>query len=196
MSACTLCGKEFAAEVCPQCRGSAALARRQINQKLAKFSYPAFGGLVGMLIANFYYPMLDRNPFLVAGVGLFLLPALFHVISGIRKRLALDFDRIRSGYLYCGAVSIFVALLMVGNGAFDHSADVVVRTALVHKQAVHGKSGTSYMLRVRSWRAGRATEDLGVNARTYESVSREKGILVRMHPGRCGWPWYSGVFSE
>ena len=196
MGTCTVCGSRFGVKVCPTCGGSAALTGRQINKTLAKYSYPAFGGLAGIVIANLFYPMLDRDPFLIAGVCLFLLPGLFHVVSSFRKRLALDASRIKRAYLSAGAVSVFLALLMICNGAFDRSPATPVRTSLLYKQVVRGKSGPSYTLRVRSWRPGRATEDLGVNGRTYRSASTQKGIVVEMHLGRFGLPWYSAVFSE
>jgi hypothetical protein len=196
MGTCTVCGSQFGLQVCPTCGGSAALKGRQINKALAKYSYPAFGGLAGIVIANLFYPMLDRDPFLIAGVCLFLVPGLFHVVSSFRKRLALDVRRIQRAYLSAGAVSVFLALLMACNGAFDHSPATAVRTSLLYKQVVQGKSGPSYTLRMRSWRPGRATEELGVSGRTYRSVSAAKGIVVEMHPGRFGLPWYSRVFSE
>ena len=196
MGTCTVCGSQFGIQVCPTCSGSAALTGRQINKALAKYSYPAFGGLAGIVIGNLFYPMLDRDPFLIAGVCLFLVPGLFHVVSSFRKRLALDVNRVQRAYLSAGAVSVFLALLMACNGAFDHSPATPVRTSLLYKQVVQGKSGPSYTMRVRSWRAGRATEDLGVNGRTYRSASTAKGIVVEMHPGRFGLPWYSRVFSE
>jgi hypothetical protein len=195
MGTCCACGAEFAVQLCPKCGGT-ALTRRQINKALVKYSYPAFGGLVGIVIANLLYPMLDRDPFLIAGVCVLLVPGLLHVVSSARKRLAMDVGRIQLAYLCGGAMSIFLALLMGCNGALDHSAATPVRTSLVYKQIVRGKSGPSYTLRVRSWRPGRATEDLGVNGRTYRSVSTEKGVVVELHRGVFGLAWYSEVFSE
>jgi len=71
-----------------------------------------------------------------------------------------------------------------------------VSTSLLRKQVVRGKSGPGYTLRVWSWRAGRATEELSVDARKYRKVSMEKGVVVEMHRGGSGLPWYSGVVSE
>src|ERR1700676_561381 len=122
MGTCSVCGSEFASQVCPKCGGSAARTRRQVNKALVKYSYPVFGGLIGIVIANLYYPMLDRDPFLIAGVCLFLVPGLFHVISSARKRLVVDVGRIQRAYLCAGTVAVFLALLMACNGAFDKSA--------------------------------------------------------------------------
>ena len=196
MATCSTCGTKLAVRICPACGDPAALTRRQTNKTLTKYSYPAFGGLAGIVVANLVYPMLDRDPFLIAGVGFFLVPGLFHVVSSFRKRLALDVRRIQRAYLSGGALNIFLALLMAGNGALDNSPATAVRTMVLSKQAVSGRYSTSYTVRARSWRPGRATEELGVSGRTYRSFSPEKGIVVEMHPGRFGLPWYSGVYSE
>lgn len=167
-----------------------------INKALGKYSYPMIGGLFGIVIADRFFPLLDRNNFFIVGLCAFFAPVLFHVVSGVRKRLLLDVGRLQRAYLSAGAVIVFLALLITCNGAFDKSSATPVRTSVLHKQVVRGKSGPSYTLRVRSWRAGRATEDLGVNAATYRSISMEKGVVVEMHVGCFGLPWYSEVFSE
>jgi hypothetical protein len=183
-------------QLCPKCGDSAALTRRQINKTLVKYSYPAFAGMCGIVVADLFYPMLDRDRFLIAGVCLFLAPGLFHVVSSARKRLAIDVRNIRHAYLSGGAVSIFLAILMAGNGGLDNSPSTAMRTTVLSEQAVRGKSGTNYTVKVRSWRPGRATEQLGVNGRTYRSVSTGKGVEVEMHRGFFGLPWYSGVYWE
>ena len=196
MAACSACGAEFAVQLCPKCGGSAALTRRQINKTLVKYSYPAFAGMCGIVIADLCYPMLDRDPFLMAGVCLVLVPGLFHLVSSMLKRLAVDVGRIQRAYLSAGALSIFLAIFMAGNGALDNSPSTAMRATVLSEQAVRGKSGTNYTVKVRSWRPGRATEQLGVNGRTYRSVSTGKGVEVEMHRGFFGLPWYSGVYSE
>jgi len=190
------CGREFAVQLCPDCAASPALTRRKVNQALSKYSSPIIGGLLGIVIADRYFPLLERNAFFVVGLCAFFAPVLFHIVSSVRKPLPLDAGRLQRAYLSAGAVTIFLALLIACNGAFDKSPATQVSTSLLHKQVVRGKSGPSYTLRVRSWRAGSATEGLSVDARTYREVSLEKGVVVEMHRGVFGLPWYSGVVSE
>jgi hypothetical protein len=155
------------------------------------------GGLLGIVIANGFLPLLDRDRFLIAGLCAFFAPVVLHVVSSFRERLALDAGSLQRAYLYAGAVTVFLALLIAGNGALDQSPVTPVRTTLVRKQATVGRYGRlSYTLRVRSWRAGRATEDFNVNGRTYRTASTETAVVVEVHSGRFGLPWYSGVFSE
>src|ERR1700730_1091079 len=196
MGTCSTCGTGFAVQLCPKCGSSPTLTRRKVSQALSKYASPTIGGLLGIVIADRYFPLLERNTFLIVGLCAVFAPVLFHIVSSVRKRLSLDAGRLQRAYLSAGALTIFLALLIACNGAFDKSPATQVSTSLLYKQVVRGKSGPSYTLRVRSWRAGRATEDLGVDARTYRRVSVERGVVVEMHRGAVGLPWYSGVFSE
>lgn len=155
------------------------------------------GGLLGIVIANGFFPLLDRDRFLIAGLCAFFAPVVLHVVSSFRKRLALDAGRLQRAYLYAGAVTVFLALFIAGNGALDDSPATPVRATVLSKQVTVGRYGRlSYTLRVRSWRTGRGTEDFNVGGRTYRTASTEKAVVVEVHRGRLGLPWYSGVFSE
>jgi hypothetical protein len=197
MAACATCGTEFAVRLCPNCGGAPAVTNRKINQALVKYSYPMAGGFLGIVIANALFSLLDRDAFFTAGLCAFFAPVVLHVVSSFRKRVALDAGRLQRAYLYAGAVTVFLALFIAGNGALDQSPVTPVRTTLISKQVTVGRYGRlSYTLRVRSWRAGRATEDFNVSGRTYRTTSTEKAVVVEIHRGRLGLPWYSGVFSE
>jgi len=197
MGTCSACGTEYAVQLCPKCGGSAAQTRQQINKALVKYSYPMVGGLLGIVIANGFFPLLDRDAYLTAGLCAFFAPVALHVVSSVRKRLTLDVGRLQRAYLYAGAVTVFLALLIASNGALDQSPVTPVRTTTLRKQVTVGRYGRpSYTLRVRSWRAGRATEDFNVSGRTYRTTSSEKAVVVQVHRGRFGLPWYGGVFSE
>jgi hypothetical protein len=184
-------------QLCPKCGGSAAPTRQQINKALVKYSYHPLGGLLGIVIANGFFPLLDRDAFLTVGLCAFFAPVVLHVVSSFRKRLNLHAGRLQRAYLYAGAMTVFLALLIASNGALDQSPVAPVRTTLVRKQVTVGRYGRpSYTLRVRSWRAGRATEDFNVSGRAYRTTSTENAVVVEIHRGRLGLPWYSGVFSE
>ena len=155
------------------------------------------GGLLGIVIANGCFPPLDRDAFLTAGLCAFFAPVVLHVVSSLRKRLTLDAGRLQRAYLYAGGVTIFLALFIAGNGALDDSPATPVRATVLSKQVTVGRYGRlSYTLRLRSWRTGGGTEDFNVGGRTYRTASTEKAVVVEVHRGRLGLPWYSGVFSE
>jgi hypothetical protein len=173
-----------------------AAARRKVNRGLIKYSYAILAGLLGLLIADHYFPLLDRGVVLIVGVCILFAPVLFHAISSVRRRLAVDLVRLRRTYLITGGASIFLALLVAANGALDRSAAVPVRTAIVGKQVVRGRYGPSYTLKVRSWRVGRNTDSLGVDGRIYGSSLIGETAVVEMHRGVFGLAWYGGVAVE
>jgi hypothetical protein len=155
------------------------------------------GGLLGIVIANGCFPLLDRDAFLTAGLCAFFAPVVLHVVSSWRKRLTQDAGRLQRAYLYAGAVTIFRALFIACNGALDKSPVTPVRTTIVSKRITRGRYGAaSYTLTVSSWRPGRATEAFAVDGRTYRATSVQKLVVVEMHRGLFGLPWYSGVLSD
>lgn len=169
---------------------------RAANRVLIRYSYAVLVGLLGTLIADHYFPLLDRNAFLIAAVCVLFAPVILHVISSVRGRLGEGLALVKRAYVIAGGVSIFIALLIAGNGGFDRSVATPVTATVLRKQVVRGRYGPSYTLKVRSWRPGRETESIYVNVGTYGSTSVEKPIVVEMHGGVFGLPWYSGVLAE
>jgi hypothetical protein len=169
---------------------------RAANRVLIRYSYAVLVGLLGTLIADHYFPLLDRNAFLIAAVCVLFAPVIFHVISSVRGRLGVQLADLKRAYLVAGAVSIFLALVIACNGGLDRSAATPVTATIVRKQVVRGRYGPSYAMKVGSWRPGRATESIYVNVGTYRSTSVGKPIVVEMHGGVFGLPWYSGVLTE
>src|ERR1700676_1275631 len=108
MATCFTCGTSFTVRACPSCGASPALTRRKANQALIKHSYAILAGLLGILIADLYFPLLDRNVFLITGLGVFFAPVIFHVVSAVRKPLALDLGRLQRAYLVAGGISVFL----------------------------------------------------------------------------------------
>jgi hypothetical protein len=155
------------------------------------------GGLLGIVIANGCFPPLDRDAFLTAGLCAFFAPVVLHVVSSLRKRLTLDAGRLQRAYLYAGGVTIFLALFIACNAVLDKSPVTPVRTAMVSKRITRGRYGAaSYTLTVSAWRPGRATEAFAVDGRTYRAASMQRLVVVEMHRGLFGLPWYSGVLSD
>jgi len=100
MQKCSSCGNEFSGNQCPSCGGKPLPSARQINKALKNYPVPSFAGLLGVIAANHFYPLLDSNLLIVIALCIFFFPMIFHVVSAARKRLALDVNRLKAAYLY------------------------------------------------------------------------------------------------
>jgi hypothetical protein len=193
MSKCARCGSEFHGSRCPACGESPVAAARAVNKELQKYSYPLLAGLVGMLAATHYYPPLDSDSLLIAGLCVLFLPIVMHVVISARKRLSSDSGRLRTAYICSGGFLILLAAFMLLNGALDGSPVRKVRTSIIRKSIARGRSSTTRTLVVSSWRPGRSQEKLEVNSRTYQSVLVGEPIEVEVHDGFFRLPWYGRI---
>lgn len=196
MQKCSTCGNEFTGHQCPSCGGKPLPTARQINKKLNNYPIPALLGLFGVLAAVHFYPPLDRNPLFVLALCVFFLPIIFHLVAAVRKRMALDVDRLKKAYLYCGAAVLLLALAIAGNGALDTSPVRIVKSSILRKNITSGRYSTTHHFHVASWRPGRSTEDLAVDVPLYARGSVGQAITVEVHNGLFGLPWYGRISLE
>ena len=196
MQKCSTCGNEFTGHTCPGCGGKPLPTARQINKKLKNYPIPALAGLFGVLAAVHLYPPLDRNPVFEITLCIFFFPMIFHVVSAVRKRLALDANRLKSAYLYGGAAVVLLALVIAGNGALDSSPVRLVRSSIIGKSITSGRHSTTHHFFVASWRPGRSAEDLAVAVPLYVRGSIGQAITVEVHSGLFGLPWYGEIVLE
>ena len=196
MQKCSMCGNEFTGHTCPSCGGNPVPTAQQINKELKNYSIPALAGLFGTIVANYFYPLVDSNPLFAIVLCIFFFPMIFHVSSSVRKRLALDVDRLKRAYLYCGAAVVLLALLIAGNGALDTSPVTVVKSSIIRKSISSGRYSTTHHFHVTSWRSGRSTENLTVGVPLYIRASVGQAITVEVHNGLFGLPWCGQISLE
>ena len=196
MQKCSTCGNEFTGHQCPTCGSKPLPSARQINKALNHYPVPLLAGLIGVLVANHFYPTLDRNALFVIALCLFFFPAIFHVVSAVRKRLPMDVNRLKSAYLYFGTAMVILALVVACNGALDMSPAKVVKSSIVRKNITSGRHSTTHHFHVASWRPGRSTEDLAVDVPLYFQASIGQAIAIEMHNGLFGLPWYGQISLE
>jgi hypothetical protein len=169
-----------------------APSKRELNRQIQKTLYVPFVGGLGVLIAQSAYPLLDRGALSVFAV-LFLLPFGVHIVSAVRKRLAADIGRLRRVYSYCGAVLIGFAAFLGLNGWLDRAPAQFVRTSIVHKHVTRGRSSVAHVLDVSSWRRGHDEEHLQVSSAQYRSMESGQEVVIEVHGGRFGLPWYGSI---
>jgi len=194
MPQCANCGTEFHDGPCPKCGTDSVSSLRATNKQLQRYSYLLIGGLAGTLVATRFYPPLDIDRLLIFAIGIFFLPVLAHVILSIRKRLTSNAERMRSAYKYSGTLSVVLAGVLFLNGVLDHSPVNPTRTPILRKTLSRGRSTSRYLI-VASWRPGRFEERLQVNGDTYHRFVVGAPVVIEIHRGLFGVPWYGKISS-
>jgi hypothetical protein len=196
MQRCLTCGNDFTGRQCPRCGGKPLPSAWQINKELKNYPLPAVTGLFGVPAANHFYSLFDSNPLFGLALCVFFFPMLFHVVTAVRKRLALDVNHLKIAYRYCGGAVVLLALVVAGNGALDRSTVRVVKSSILRKGITSGRYSTTHHFYVTSWRAGRSTEDLWVGGPIYADASVGEFISIEVHEGFFGLPWYGKIFLD
>ena len=150
---------------------SPAEAVKLAYRTLTTCSYLALAGLVGLLAGAHYYPPLDSERLMMIGVCIFFLPILLHIVSAVRKRLALDVGWLRAVYLTAGCALVLIALGTTANGALDRGAAQTIHPVVIRRSAIRGRYSVTRVAQVKSWRPGRELERLEVNAQTFAHIS-------------------------
>ena len=152
-------------------------------------------GLAITMPAIYAYSLLDE--FYAMG-ALFLI----YIFAGLAMTLSFAqsagargskwLRRIAFG-LSLSLVTLGIALLM--NGGLDHfpANDV---TATVLEKRVGGGRARQHHIYVSSLRPGIGREDLKVGSSIFDRAAIGKIVIVRLHPGYLGLPWYADVFPE
>jgi hypothetical protein len=194
MASCAKCGSKIRGSRCAACgQDTPAAAAKAVNNALKKYSYVLLAGLLGMLVGTHFYPPLDSERLLGWSVCIFFLPIVSHIIVSARKRLALDAGWLRTLYIWSGGALLLLASCTIANGVLDKSPVQTVRTVVIRKAISSGRHSTTRIVRVPSWRPGRDEERLEVSRETYHSLTVGEPILVEVHAGLFGMPWYGRI---
>lgn len=84
--------------------------------------------VIGMFAAFYFYPPLDRNAIVAAGVFLFLVPNLLYGVLWALRQLLSSVALLKALYTATGIVLATFAVLLIVNGALDRYPSVEVRT--------------------------------------------------------------------
>ena len=192
MPVCKKCRKNFDSERCPICGKIPARRWKALRRGLDKRINYLLGSLIGVLVADYAYPLLDRDRMFILAIILFFFPVSIHIASAVRKRLQVDAALLTKTYTWFAASLATIAVFVLLNGAADRSHAVETPTSVIHKRVSRGRS-TSYRLIVQSWRPGRQEEGLGVSGGTFVRVREGQRITIEIHKGLFGLPWYGKV---
>jgi len=151
--------------------------------------------LIGLvLVINWAYPLLDGTNFFLVGLALFSVPPFFFCARyGFRKDFSTSELSGAKRVQVCTGIAVWSLLaIVVCNGALDRSL-APTQTIVEARQVKQGRYSKHYSLVVDSWRPGRDTEKLTVDAATYQEAIPNNVVTVDVHQGFFGWPWYSSV---
>jgi hypothetical protein len=71
-----------------------------------------------------------------------------------------------------------------------------LRTEVFKKVVLNGRYGRQYRLFVYSWRPGRSMEEFNVVQQVFDRSRVGKTLIVEVHPGFLGLPWYGKISPE
>ena len=85
--------------------------------------------------------------------------------------------------------SLFIPLVLLANGALDHSPVEQHRQTITRAILEHGRHGSvNYYLEVTSWRRNRSREKLSASYREYLDARVGDSIVVETRNGALGIP--------
>ncbi len=184
---------------CPACGET----RADSSKKPAYlFLFLWLGGLFGILIAAHFYPPLDENPLMILSLCFFFSPVAIILVFAMSRGLglSLNIDRLRRVFLYSffysGSALMLMTAFLALNGMADRAPARLVRTSIIRKYITHTKAITDYHCVVSSWRPGRSKEEVRVNEETYYHFLVGEPIVVEVHAGLFGLPWYGRISPQ
>jgi hypothetical protein len=187
---CPKCGIVLQDAHCPNCGGDMVMSRHEVAETLRPYVLISATALIGLFTVIYWaYPLLDSTNFVLVGLALFCVPSLFlHSRYGFRKHLSTaDLSGAKKVQVCTGIAVWSLLTLVVCNGALDRSF-TPTQAIVEARQVKQGRYSKDYSLVVDSWRPGRDTETLTVDAATYQGAIPNQVVMVDVHQGFFGWP--------
>jgi hypothetical protein len=172
------------------------MSRQEVAEALRPYMLISAAAIFGFVIViNWAYPLLDSTNFFLVGLAVFCVPS-FYLYSryGFRKDFSASDLSGAKKVQVCTGIAVWSLLAVVlCNGALDRSF-ASTQATVEARQVTRGRFNSKhYSLVVESWRPGRDTEKLTVDATTYQMAIPNNVVTVDVHQGFFGWPWYSSV---
>jgi hypothetical protein len=194
--ACPKCKTTFQDATCPNCDGEALSPTQTAANALRPYQIVNALTFVFVVAICWGYPLLDRTKFFLIGTALIGAPNMaFYLRNAFADPLSAFDLSIAKKLQVCAGIALAVFLiLLVCNCTLDRSLTETQAT-VISKQVVTGRrtNSKSYFLVVESWRPGRTSETLSVDAGTYYGATQDSVVTIDVHKGLFGWPWYAGV---
>jgi hypothetical protein len=152
------------------------------------------GVFVTLHALSVYPPVNGRFPMAVM-LCIFLLPVVLMVLSFVLNRPNKNQKTWRILYVSASVALLLLAILLLLNGYLDRSSPNEVRTTVIRKAVIRGRS-TQYNLTVSSWTPDRSIENFNVAMNVFERAAVGKTATVELHKGFFGMPWHGMIWPE
>jgi hypothetical protein len=192
MTRCLNCGADRDADVCEACGLGSSAAEFSLRSKLLNRTAFFLLGAIAFVAASGRYPALDLDGILI------FIGVLFFLTLGVAiwvERRALRHAEVEAlKRVYYGLIPIpwLLALLLLANGALDHSPWQTETTRVVGKFAMRGPVPSRRLI-VSSWREDHRFERVPVDPGDFDRFAVGDTVEVHVKGGLVGIPWVSGV---
>jgi len=192
MTRCLNCGADRDTDICEACGLGSSAAEYSLRSKLLNRTAFFLLGAIAFIAASGRYPALDLDEILI------FIGVLFFLTLGIAmwvERRALRHVEVEAlKRVYYGLIPLpwLLAVLLLGNGAMDHSPPQLETARVVGKFAMRGPVPSRRLI-VNSWREGHRFERVPVDQSDFDRFTAGDVVEVRVQGGLVGIPWVSGV---
>src|SRR6202030_4265620 len=192
MTRCMNCGAERSADTCEACGLSSSAAEFLLRKTLLNRTGLFLLGAIAFVAASGRYPALDLDGILIFIGVLFFLTLGLAIWLERRALRHVEVEALKR--IYYGLIPIpwLLALLLLANGALEHSPSQIETTRVVGKFAMR-RPVPSRRLIVNSWREDRRFERVPVDPSDFDRFATGDVVEVHVNGGLVGIPWVSGV---
>jgi hypothetical protein len=165
------------------------LATTVASDALKKWIILLFSGFAAVMVGAIKYTPLDSGFVYGLDLLLFFPPTIPYLVGCCNGRLPSYLPWLRPFMILSGTSLAIFALFTLLNGNLDRRSPQRISANVTRKIVDRGRA-KSYRIVVESWRPGHSTETLDVPESSFGGMRVGSPVLVKVHEGRFGCPWY------
>ena len=149
-------------------------------------------GAIAFVAASGRYPALNLDEILIFIGVLFFLTLGIAMLVERRALRHMEVEALKRVYYGLIPLPWLLALLLLGNGAWDRTPPQLETARVVGKFAMRGPVPSRRLI-VNSWREGRRFERVPIDQSDFYRFATGDVVEVQVKGGLVGIPWVSGV---
>jgi hypothetical protein len=192
LTRCLNCGADRNADICEACGLNSSAAEFSLRRNLLNRTAIFLVGAIAFVVASERYPALELDGILIFMGILFFITLAIGIWVERRALRHAEVEAVKRVYYGLIPLPWLLAVLLLGNGAFDRAPARNEQAHVIGKFSMHGPIASRRLI-VASWREGRHFERIPVDRGDYDRVNSGDFVIVQVHDGLVGIPWVSGV---